>query len=284
MKIKEYTEMVNNKYYAGRFSDKVMIITGAATGIGRATAIRAAKEQATLVLVDLKKQEGEQLLKEVLEIGAKAIFLALNLSKEEDAQQMLQQTVEHFGRLDIAINNAGVMGEPAPIHELTTEKMDFTMQNNLYSVFYCAKAEIQQFLKQGDGGVIVNNASIAGLTGLPGNPAYVASKHAVNGLTRNMALDYAKYGIRVNSVNPAGTDTPMVEQAMEFVKSKMAQAIANDIPKEKAMSMAGDKMQNIQHRNASPEEQAASILFLASDDATHLTGTLLATDGGWTAF
>lgn len=276
--------MTKDTYYSGRFENKVMIITGAATGIGRATAIRAAKEQATLVLVDLKKQEGEELLKEVLKIGAKAIFLTLDLSKEEDAQKMVEETVKHFGKLDIALNNAGVMGEPAPIHELTKEKMDFTMQNNLYSVFYSSKAEIQQFLKQANGGVIVNNASIAGLTGLPGNPAYVASKHAVNGLTRNMALDYAKYGIRVNSVNPAGTDTPMVEQAMQFVKNKMAQALANDIPKEKAMSMAGDKMQNIQHRNASPEEQAASMLFLASDDATHLTGTLFATDGGWTAF
>ncbi|MEG2295633.1 MAG: SDR family oxidoreductase, partial [Oscillospiraceae bacterium] len=208
----------------------------------------------------------------------------LRSPNEQDAEKMVEETVKHFGRLDIALNNAGVMGDPAPMHELTKEKMDFTMQNNLYSVFYCAKAEIKQFLKQADGGVIVNNASIAGLTGLPGNPAYVASKHAVNGLTRNMALDYAKYGIRVNSVNPAGTDTPMVEQAMAFVMSKREQAIANGVPKEQILSMAGDKMQNIQHRNATPQEQAASMLFLASDDSTHLTGTLLATDGGWTAF
>lgn len=271
-------------YFENRFKDKVMIITGAATGIGRAAAIRAGKEGAKLVLVDKKQAEGEQTLADVLKTGTEAIFLNMDLSEEKNALIMIEKTIEKFGRLDIAINNAGVMGNPSPIHEITKEQIEYTMNNNLYTVLYCAREEIKQFLKQGNGGVIVNNASIAGLTGLPGNPAYVISKHAVNGLTRNLALDYAKYNIRVNSVNPAGTKTPMVDEAMEFVKNKIEQAIKSGIPKEKAMSMAGDKTQTIQHREALAEEQAASMLFLASDDATHITGTLFATDGGWTAF
>lgn len=279
---------MGKRYYAGRFEDKVMIITGAATGIGRATAIRASKEGAKLVLVDIKVAEGEETLKTILNNGGDAIFLNLDLSKEESSETMVKETIEKYGKLDIAINNAGVMGEPSPVHLLTKDKMDFTMENNFYSVFYCCKYEINEFIKANISGVIVNNASIAGLTGLPGSPAYVASKHAVNGLTKNLALDYAKFGIRVNSVNPAGTDTPMVDAAMAFVKAKMAEAVANGVDPSKAQSMAGQKNKSIlkgaTNLDATAEEQAASILFLVSDDSTHMTGATLQTDGGWTSF
>ncbi|MEG0133881.1 MAG: SDR family oxidoreductase [Clostridium sp.] len=279
---------MEKRYYAGRFEDKVMIITGAATGIGRATAIRASKEGAKLVLVDIKKEESEKTLQTIIDNGGDAIFLNLDLSKEESAEEMVKATIDKYGKLDIAINNAGVMGEPSAAHLLTKEKMDFTMANNFYSVFYCCKHEINEFIKGNISGVIVNNASIAGLTGLPGNPAYVASKHAVNGLTKNLALDYAKFGIRVNSVNPAGTDTPMVDEAMAFVKAKMADAIAKGIDPSKAQSMAGQKTKSIlkgaSNVDATAEEQAASILFLVSDDSTHMTGATLQTDGGWTSF
>ena len=125
-------------------------------------------------------------------------------------------------------------------------------------------------MKQKKGGAVVNNASIAGLTGLPGNPAYVASKHAVNGLTKNLALDYARFGIRVNSVNPAGTDTPMVKEAYEFVMQKQKEAQANGVSEQEAQSMAGQKTESMLKRDALAEEQAASILFLASDDASHM--------------
>lgn len=162
--------------------------------------------------------------------------------------------------------------------------MDFTMANNFYSVYFCCKSELSQFLSQGRGGVIVNNSSIAGVTGLPGNPAYVASKHAVNGLTKNLALDYARYGIRINSVNPAGTATPMVEEAYAFVMKKQKEALDAGLDPKKAQSMAGQKTKTMQEREATAEEQAASILFLVSEDATHMTGAVVQTDGGWTSF
>ncbi|MGL4362971.1 MAG: SDR family NAD(P)-dependent oxidoreductase [Cellulosilyticaceae bacterium] len=275
---------MEKQYFENRFKDKVMIITGSANGIGRATAIRASKEGAKLVLVDINKEEGEETLQIIKENGGDGIFLELDLSKEESSKKMVEEAISKFGKLDIAINNAGVMGNPSPIHELTKENMDYTMDNNFYSVYFSCKHEIKQFLAQKNTGVVVNNASIAGLTGLPGNPAYVASKHAVNGLTKNLAIDYAKFNIRINSVNPAGTDTPMVEEAMQFVKERRMQAIANGIDPLEAQSMAGQKIQNMQKRNAMAEEQAASILFLASDDATHMTGATLQTDGGWTSF
>ncbi|MBC5648325.1 SDR family NAD(P)-dependent oxidoreductase [Christensenella tenuis] len=267
-----------------RFAGKVMIITGAARGIGAATALRAAAEGAKLVLADRLEEEGKKTLADVGRITDTAVFLPLDLSCEENAEKMVEECVRRFGRLDIAINNAGVMGEPAPAAELAREKMEYTMANNFYSAFFCCKYELRQFMAQEDGGVIVNNASIAGMTGLPGNPAYVASKHAVNGLTKNLALDYARYGIRVNSVNPAGTATPMVEEAYAFVMEKQKEAQAAGMSPEEAQSMAGQKTESMLKRDAAAEEQAASILFLASDDATHMTGSIVATDGGWTSF
>lgn len=275
---------MEKKYFANRFDEKVMIVTGAARGIGRAVAIRAAKEGAKVVVVDRLKEEGEETLKVILEDGGDAVFLNLDLSIENSCEEMVKLSVEKFGKIDIAINNAGVMGNPSPVHELSKENMDYTMDNNFYSVYFCCKYELKEFIKNNNGGVIVNNSSIAGLTGLPGNPAYVASKHAVNGLTKNLALDYARFNIRINSVNPAGTDTPMVREAMEFVKARMAEAVAKGIDPAKAQSMAGQKTKTIQQREATAEEQAASILFLASDDATHMTGATVQTDGGWTSF
>lgn len=268
----------------GRFEGKVMIITGAARGIGRAVAIRAAAEGARVVLADIRREQGEEVLLEIQKAGGTGIFLELDLSREENAVEMVKKAVEKYGRIDIAVNNAGVMGKPNPCHILPAEDLDYTMANNFYSVFYSCKHELSQFLSQQIQGVIVNNASIAGVTGLPGNPAYVASKHAVNGLTKNLALDYARYGIRINSVNPAGTATPMVEEAYEFVMKKQREAAASGLEPDKVQSMAGQKTKTMQERQATPQEQAASILFLASEDATHMTGAILQTDGGWTSF
>ena len=272
------------EFFANRFEGKAMIVTGAARGIGEAVALRAAQEGARLMLADRREAEGLQVLEAVRALGAEAEFLALDLSVEESAQTLVERTVERFGRLDVAVNNAGVMGEPDNVHNLSKGQMDYTMANNFYSVFFCCKHELRQFLAQGEGGAIVNNASIAGVTGLPGNPAYVASKHAVNGLTKNLALDYAAHGVRVNSVNPAGTTTPMVQEAYEYVMARQKEAIAAVADPAAAQSMAGEKQNSMLRREALPEEQAASILFLASDDASHMTGAIVATDGGWTSF
>ena len=272
------------KIFPERFKGQVIVLTGAARGIGKATALRAAKEGARLVLTARLEKEGREVFKAVKKEDGEAIFLCLDLSVEENARKMVEEAVKAYGRIDIAINNAGVMGNPDPVHALTKEQMDYTMVNNFYSVFYSCKYELQQFMKQGTGGAIVNNASIAGLTGLPGNPAYVASKHAVNGLTKNLALDYARFDIRVNSVNPAGTDTPMVKEAYEFVMQKQKEAQASGASEQEAQSMAGQKTESMLKRDALAEEQAASILFLASDDASHMTGEIVATDGGWTSF
>lgn len=271
-------------FFQNRFQDKVIILTGAARGIGRATAIRAAQEGAKLVLVDRLEKEGNETLEMVKQVGGEAIFLLLDLSLEENAKIMVEKTVEAYGRLDIAINNAGVMGSPNPVHQLPKEDVDYTMANNFYSVYYCCKQELIQFLAQGKGGVIVNNASIAGVTGLEGNPAYNASKHAVNGLTKNLALDYERYGIRVNSVNPSGTKTPMVDEAYAYVMGKINEAIAAGVDPKELANMGGRKQMPIINRQAEPEEQAACILFLCSDDASYMTGATLQTDGGWTSF
>ena len=267
-----------------RFKDKVIIITGAARGIGEATALRAAKEGAKLVLVDIREELGQAVCNRIIKGGGEAIYLNLDIAKEECAEIMVEKTIEKYGRLDAAINNAGVMGSPHPLHELPKEDMDFTMANNLYSAYFCCKYELRQFMKQNNGGAIVNNASIAGVTGLPGNPAYSASKHAVNGLTKNLALDYAKYNIRVNSVNPCGTTTPMVKEAYDYVKKRIEAAIRAGLDPKEAQSMAGQKTHSMFTRELLPEEIAASILYLISDDATHMTGAIMQTDGGWTSF
>ena len=270
--------------FKDRFKDKVMILTGAARGIGRATAVRAAEEGAKLVLADRLAEEGEETLRMIREKGGEGIFLPMDLSQEENGEKLVQKAVEVYGRLDIPVNNGGVMGKPNPGQLLPNEEMTYTFANNFYTVYFCCKYELRQFIEQGTGGVIVNNASIAGMTGLEGNPAYNASKHAVNGLTKNLALDYQRYGIRVNSVNPSGTKTPMVDEAYAYVKGKIDAAIAAGVDPKEIANMGGRKQMPIINRQAEPWEQAAAILFLCSDDASYMTGATLQTDGGWTSF
>lgn len=282
-----------------RFANSVMLITGAAAGsIGGCTAIRAAREGARVLCVDRKVAELHQTVDEITSHGGRAVAVIADVSQPDQADLMVAECLRHFGKLDFALNAAGVMDGtdpaappdfanqkpllPAAIHEATDDYWHTVFANNISSMFFSMRAELRQMLAQGHGGSIVNIGSIAGLTGLPGNPAYSASKHAVIGLTRNAAIDYAPHGIRINSVNMAQTDTPMVFRAYEFVKWAMEQGAGS--------SMAGAKSQSLlqiadpDKRGSTPWEQAAIILFLLSADAANLTGLAMATDGGWTAY
>lgn len=284
-------------YVPNRFKDKTIIVTGCARGMGAAAAIRLAKEGANVVGVDWIEDKGSEVIEGIKTNGGNAIFVYGDIGETRTNEIMVERAIEAFGSVDGAINNAGVMDgvysdKPAdfenqkplifaPIHEATDEYWDNVVRTNSTGVFKSLRAELKQLVKQGKGGAIVNVGSIAGLTGLSGNPAYVASKHAVTGLTRNAAIDYAPYGIRVNSVNMAATDTPMVERAGILVK----EASKNPGPK-----MGGVKTQSIlmyadpNKRMATVWEQVAVMLFLLSNEASNLTGATYATDGGWTAY
>jgi len=282
-----------------RFAGKVLLVTGAASGsIGGCTAVRAAREGASVLCIDRKVPELHQTVAEIMAAGGKAIALVADVSKSTDADRMVDECVRHYGKLDLALNAAGVMDGtdpaappdfanqkpllPAAIHQATDDYWNTVFASNITSMFVSMRAELRQMLAQKAGGAIVNIGSIAGLTGLPGNPAYSASKHAVIGLTRNAAIDYAPHGIRVNSVNMAQTDTPMVSRAYEFVKWAMEQGAGFTMAGAKSQSLL--QMADPKQRGSTPWEQAAIILFLLSDDAANLTGLAMATDGGWTAY
>ena len=294
-------------FFPHRFRGKTILMTGAARGIGKATAMRAAREGANVVIADILTREGQETLALIRAEGGSAIFVHTDVRKDEDCQRMVEETVKTYGRLDLVLNAAGVMdGVPpeaevdvrnqrsllfAPIHEATDEYWDQCFAVNTTGMFYSLRHEIRQLLRQNDGGAIVNIGSIAGLIGLGGTPAYNASKHAVTGLTRNAAIDYAPYGIRVNSVNMAATATPMTDAAykkvfgMREADAAVAQPGAPTVPDSsfaKTLSLLG--FCDSQQRMATPAEQAAIILFLLSDDAANMTGACVATDGGWTAY
>lgn len=285
-------------FIPNRFQGKTLLITGAATGIGAATAIRAAREGANVVGMDRKDKELNETISQIKSEGHKAIAIVGSVVDTAACDRMVAEAVKVFGGLDLALNAAGVMdaGDPAKpldfqgqrnllpnsIHEATDEYWDEVLAVNTTGMFKSLRAELRQMVKQKRGGAIVNIGSIAGLTGLAGSPAYVASKHGVTGLTRNAALDYAPYGIRVNSVNMAATKTPLTDRAFEFVKESQQGGKGSPTANLKSMSilMAVDS----QKRMATVWEQGATILFLLSQDASNLTGCVYATDGGWTAY
>jgi len=267
-----------------RFEGKSMIVTGAASGIGAATARRAAAEGAKVLLADMRGAEAAALAAEIADAGGTAIAFPMNVTEPRDVEAMVDRAVREFGRLDIAVNGAGI-AQPGPVGcaELDPQVWRSVMATNAGGVFLCCRAELRQFLSQGGGGAIVNVASIAGLTGLALAPSYTASKHAVVGLTRSIAHDYAAQGIRCNAICPGGTDTPMLRRGAQAFDEQMQRKLARD-PGLAIGDLLPEKMAPPLGRRATAEEQAAGILWLASAEASFVTGAALPVDGGWTAF
>ena len=284
-----------------RHEGRTYVITGGARGIGAASAIRLAREGANVVILDVLAKEGNDTVAQIRKEGGKAEFVRGDVRNNADVQKAVDLAVAKYGELNGALNSAGIMAAvppdapfdyekqralyPSPIDEAGDEYFDTLMAVNATGLFKSMRAQLKPMLKQGKGGAIVNICSIAGLTGLAGNPGYNASKHACSGLTRNAAIDYVPYGIRVNSVNMAATETEMTALAMKFVgaasKAKSGSTVTN-MGRAKTMSMMAYADSN--KRQATVWEQAAVICFLLSDEASNLTGGLYATDGGWTAY
>jgi NAD(P)-dependent dehydrogenase (short-subunit alcohol dehydrogenase family) len=247
-----------------QFENKVALVTGGSFGIGRATAILFAQRGAKVAIVDWV--EDQETLNTIHEAGGEAIFIKCDVSKTSDVQAMVEKTVQTFGRLDYAFNNAGIEGESSITHEVTEENFEKVISINLKGVWLCMKYQIPHMLRQGKG-AIVNCSSIAGVIGFPGIPIYSASKHAVIGMTKTAALEYATTGIRVNAVCPGVIQTPMIDRFIE----------KNKITKEAMIS--GEPI----GRAGTPEEIAEAAIWLCSDASSFTTGHALVVDGGWVA-
>lgn len=272
--------------FKDRFKGQTMIVTGGTSGIGRAVCVRAALEGANVVVSGRNKERGQSVVDEITAQGGKAIFVQGDVTKKEDVVHLYEEAEKKYGEIHIAINNAGIVGASKVLDEVTDEDWDSVINANLNSMFYCCREAVKYMLKHGKGGAIVNTSSVAGMRGFPSASAYVASKHGVNGLTKAVAVDYATKGIRCNSVNPAGTDTPLTENAAAGIKAKIAELVKQGIDPQAFLkeSMTSGKTQTLQKRNASPEEQASTILYFASDEAKHITGSIIASDGGFTVY
>lgn len=246
------------------FENQVALVTGGSFGIGQATATAFARQGAKVVVADWI--ENQETLDRIKALGGEALFVKCDVSKNEEVKALVEQTVAAFGRLDFAYNNAGIEGVMAPTHECIEENWDKTIDVNVKGIWLCMKYEIPQMLRQGKG-AIVNCASIAGLVGYPGLPAYVVSKHGIVGLTKTAALENAKLGIRVNAVCPGAIKTAMIDRITG---------------KEKEVEKQFEDAEPV-GRMGRPEEVAEAVTWLCSDAASFVTGHALAVDGGWTA-
>lgn len=249
-----------------RLDGKVAIVTGAASGIGRATARALADAGAHVVLADVAGSRGDPVAREIRDAGGDAIFVPTDVSVDAQVHELVQRTIAEHGALDLAFNNAGIEGAQAPTAECTIENWDRTLAVDLTGVFLCMRHQIPHMLEHG-GGSIVNCSSVAGLVGFEGIPAYVASKHGIVGLTRAAALEYATRNIRVNAVCPGVIDTPMVHRA------------THDDPAQEAQFVAMEPV----HRMGRPEEVASVVTWLCSDESSFVTGQAIAVDGGFVA-
>jgi NAD(P)-dependent dehydrogenase (short-subunit alcohol dehydrogenase family) len=243
-------------------SSSVVLITGALTGIGRAAAVSFAKAGHRVVVSGRKPDAGEALVRELRSLGAEAEFVQADVRKEDDVRRLVDRTVEHFGRLDIAVNNAGTEGKPGPITEQTAESYSATFDTNVLGVLLSMKHEARVMQGQRSG-TIINISSTYGHEGAAGAPIYVGSKHAVEGITKSVALELAKSGIRVNAVAPGPIDTGMLTRFTGTPENKAA--LTATVP------MA---------RLGLAEEIANAIVFIASEGASYITGHVLHVDGG----
>lgn len=252
---------------AGILDRKVALITGAGSGIGRATAEIFAREGARLVLIDIIEEGGNETLRILEEAGADAIFRKADVSKSADVNDAVASALAAYGRLDCAFNNAGIGGAGRLTHEYSEQEWNRVISINLTGVWLCMRAEITQMLKQGGGGAIVNTSSIMGLTGAIRVPAYTAAKHGVAGLTKAAALEYGRYGIRINAVCPAPIYTPLLMSGFEKRPDIEQRYIRSEPMK----------------RIGQPEEVGEAVAWLCSDQASYVTGLPMPVDGGYMA-
>jgi NAD(P)-dependent dehydrogenase (short-subunit alcohol dehydrogenase family) len=245
---------------------KVGLVTGGTSGIGRETAVLFAKAGAKVVVAGRREAEGQETVELIRAGGGDALFVKADVSKASEVEALVKKTVENFGRLDIAFNNAGIEGVWVPIVRQSEEDWDRTIDINLKGVWLCLKYEIRQMLRQGGGGAIVNMSSVTGLIGSAGAAAYSASKHGVIGLTKSAALENAKGGIRVNAVCPAVIETPMAERI--FGAPQVHKFVLSCHP-------IG--------RFGRPMEVAEAVVWMCSDSASFMTGQSMVLDGGFLA-
>lgn len=244
----------------------VALITGALTGIGRATAIAFAQEGARVVISGRREEAGQALAAELRAMGAEAEFLCADVRFEADVRQLIEHTLQRFGRIDVAVNNAGTEGQSGPVTEQSVDNYESTFATNVLGTLLSVKHEMRAMLAQGSGSII-NLSSVAGKIGFPGAAVYVASKHAVEGITKSAALEGAAAGVRVNAVAPGPVATDMLDRFTGGSEEAKSGFLAS-IPAKRAAAI---------------DEIVQTILFLGSDKARYLTGQSVGVDGGYTA-